>query len=748
MAKSLPWFLLLVVMMAALWLIFRTQSQNLQDPNLEPENASEVSLAPVFEMEAKLAASEQSRSSISELNSVPSEAGPSKERVYRLQVVDAHGIPKQGIRVDLIQFKDSSRPFRTFLTKGKKGIASFFPWPPAIPWERKDMDFWKFHLHVVGQSPIIEDVRSHSEGIHVLSLKDVGFLRIRLDGTEELAGRLLIKSNQHRILDQSLSWNSSSQWLPLVALNQNFQAHLITDDGKHWEWSGSGPKVQGEVKDVTLTANRILFLKGRIVDASGTGIGNLSWKASLIYTRGSHQFILDTDQEGRFRHEFPLPQRQESLSIERFSIQPARSLWRRGPSKMRASVRNVGTFTPGELDMGDLVLEKPKPLVAGKVVDHQGKGIQGVGIKIEYQELWNEPEPKGFWLPLPMDDMISSRANGSFEALADDPGKPLRVRVSSSAYPRKDPQAFQAFEQNLRIVLEPGGAFAGKLKLPNGAVFEEGIRIPVRFKLKEETSGETYRVHFRGGVGEFSRDGISGGTYLGQLLFLNDAVLANYTSLVVEPGKTTRDPRFQPLDLGALLKFEKIAVFDSEGIPLTGRAKFSCIGKRGHSASSFGTKKWSEGRYGLWVPRSSSQKFLIQADGFLPAYWESGSGVHEIRLKRPIKVTLKLPRTFPATSLGHVLSLQVDWKLKQESRERGPFWPKVEVRGNLQDDTTLKATIPGAGIYVVSWLEHVGKEGKFVRQVFGEEIEVRESWKDWVYELTVPEDFRDWPQPY
>ncbi|MEW6073525.1 MAG: hypothetical protein AB1726_13155 [Planctomycetota bacterium] len=394
----------------------------------------------------------------------------------------------------------------------------------------------------------------------------------------------------------------------------------------------------------------------RAVDGEGAPIAaeELHWRIDeqAAFVGGSRQFgeATHTDAEGRFR-----------VDLARGWIEgDPRSLFLfRGPENDptgKAEVDLGRDLPSGLVDLGTVVLAAPPLFVAGRVVASGGEPIAGARLELARQD-----GDETWWMPV-WSFRHAAKEDGTFAVRGAFAGE--RFCLAATALGRaRAAREFRPGEAALVLVLDTEGAFAGRIVLDE-SIPRELVQVMLARVEPEENSfyGTGGRGEPIAADGSFRVGGLSAGEYTAHVKKDRwQESLFTASGIATRSGETTRDPRFDPLDLRGLLYPHRITfVFPAGDEALEGEVRYGPAGAEelDQSASIDGTK----------LDLLTTAAFLdLEASprGFRPERREGVGGEIEIRLRPGFLVRLHLggDAVLPAPPL-HVkaaLAPSTDW---------------------------------------------------------------------------------------
>jgi hypothetical protein len=224
-------------------------------------------------------------------------------------------------------------------------------------------------------------------------------------------------------------------------------------------------------------------------------------------------------------------------------------------SGLAASVDVSRGFPPGETDLGDVVLRAPEVLVAGRILDIEGKPISGAHVKVETHSDDADADALEWWTFL----WDVSKEDGSFSFPDGTTASELRLVVSSPDFVEPEPVPVTRGQRDVVIVLERGGAVAGSIVPPEGLS-------PSAFQIQRGASASSNRAVGVEADGSFVARGLAPGSVdVSVWLVPGNVRLTEIPGVEVVDGETTRDPRLQGIDCRDLVTALRVRVRRSDG---------------------------------------------------------------------------------------------------------------------------------------------------------------------------------------
>ncbi len=319
------------------------------------------------------------------------------------------------------------------------------------------------------------------------------------------------------------------------------------------EARGPGPQKPGERVELRLLLEPgVAVLRGRVLDGSGAPLCERELRARL--EAGEERQIaggerrLWTSADGRFA----LP---TELGTELPAAQLALcALAGDGSELAIGRLPLPAELGPGSTELGDCVLGVLPLLASGRVVGEDGQGLAGALVRALGER----------------DGLASVRtdAAGGFELRAEAAGGELALGAELASLVG-DPLSVRVPARDLRLVLHPGGALAGRVlldpSLQRSLVLVQAAPGAPASRIESTVLGQD---------GRFALGGLAPGTYSLRVVYApNASELATLGGLEVRAGPPTRDPRLDPLDLCTRQRLLELELVDGQGLPVAeGRA--------------------------------------------------------------------------------------------------------------------------------------------------------------------------------
>ena len=272
---------------------------------------------------------------------------------------------------------------------------------------------------------------------------------------------------------------------------------------------------------------------------------------------------------------------------------------------------------PGEtVDVGTLVL-RPNPdrrlLARGTVQGADGGPLRGAAIDAGFRD------PKtDRWVRLP-EDRVIVEPDGSFEIWSVYPDPPERFRATASAREHLGSELWVRPGSTVEFTLERSGALAGRV------VAAEPAALPM-LAVRIESAGHSRNPNIA--LGRFHTD-VPPGTYtVSALAHGTEWRLGTVEGVVVERGRTTRDPRLDPLDLGNACRVLHLELRGPGGAALGS----GVVWVRDPAGKGGSYRTDGDGQLVALVPGTTSELTVwTQIDGVrLEAVWSASMGAQAV----------------------------------------------------------------------------------------------------------------------
>jgi len=493
----------------------------------------------------------------------------------RVCVLDSSGVPVEGLSVTLQRQPRRDRGvIATVRTQGEEGIAHFEHLQGLI--QHDEDKTYSVTVRVIGrEQPTVDvDLESYADEVLVLQLPPLCQVTVNalgVDGEPFLgSGTALLwclPAGTSGTLPpgeptsgsaDSVRLSEGQAHFPLVEAGGELALMLARRGTIAPAWQRApGPTGDGEVVEIEARFgfdNPVVRL--RALDSRGQPITGASLHVELSGTAGNsrrgNECSPVTDLEGGF--EIDLPKDLDSAHSPRITV----SRRSRGDDKASGHLDLVSGLAPGLHDLGDIRLEVPAILAAGRVVDSIGQPVKGAQLIVQHRM-----DAASDWNHVPV-AWKATAADGSFEVKSTREGGELRiapiVRGHTALW-----TPFAAGSRNLLLVLVPGGVVAGSVLLDDD-LRPERVLVTLRRQGGEgEYLSNTPTSVPPSGTGKFRFEGLGPGSYSLRVLEFGQVVhradfddllerrevinLAEIDDIVVVADADASDPRLVGIEL-------------------------------------------------------------------------------------------------------------------------------------------------------------------------------------------------------
>ena len=353
-----------------------------------------------------------------------------------------------------------------------------------------------------------------------------------------------------------------------------------------------GPLVGGTEVEVTLDVGSLAtVLVGRLVDEAGAPLAAREFDATVSDLEGQESWNETTDEAGEFRLRFDpdeVPQDYWSLSIrpvppedEEEAVDGTEAAAsadpERDPAGLEAFTESLFAPVPGPNDLGTLTCEPRPLLVAGRVVDENGTGLEDVMVTVGL-ELLNDEDPSNnrYWdgadLTPGTDRETTSDENGEF-ALYGRVGDPRRwpgwttipaIKAEAEGITNTDPVTFAQGERDVELEVLVAGSVEGRFE-----VDDERVLDVLRTSLQHGGPGQLERKWIQRNGSEFERQNLRPGSWDLVVEYANEGgEILRIPSIQVPRGAVAEDDRLDPIDLSHMRRL-RIDVDGVGGPPIS-----------------------------------------------------------------------------------------------------------------------------------------------------------------------------------
>ncbi len=451
------------------------------------------------------------------------------------------------------------------------------------------------------------------------------------------------------------------------------------------------------------------------------------------------------DDEGGLEQSYELEVRPHTDAQGRFSIEVSLGDWGgedgegrfdlvqldpRGEAVARARMELPSERPPGEYDVGVLRMVTIPVFASGVTLDAERRPVGGVRVSVYVYVPDNYGEPEEDLFPA---EFALSDSQGRFSLRM--PPQHLRARLEARKDElRSERVAVERGASGVELVLAPAGGIAGRVEWEG---LSSGVRLHVVPLLEADDPGaEPPQWTPVLADGQFFVRGLQPGRYTVEIRSSGGSdPLASVNGVEVRRGETTRDPRLDPLALGATARVATLTIVDGSGQPLS--EGLNIIGRY---------KNASGGDDYEWIPLQSGRAVVIIPDvapavsvmgtEYLTEYIERLDDDRTVVMRRAPTAHFRLTQrvTLPpditlGVSLEHELGDRAgfSWDFEQpEFDENGRASVRMRHLGNYK--LLLRATLRG----------EVWKSMPLDMPAL--ELHVRELPAEQTFEVTCPEE--------
>jgi hypothetical protein len=508
----------------------------------------------------------------------------------RVRVVRPDGAPRDGVPVALRRATDApDRLDRVTESEAPDGVATFEHYQRRL----LQGDGWRFAFAfpVAGDASVSVDASAQQEPLSELMLPGAGHILIRARNDqgkvpqgEEI--RLQLSAFDDARNGEELyaggAWSKvglkpdGQAEIPWVGLGLRIRVEARIGEAKCGLVSFEGPSREGETVECELLVDdQPRTLAGRLVFANGEPWVSTSMGAFLVglppnRSGPGSNYNITTDENGRFR----LPITEEPSSAQPFVLKLA-------AQQARASVAIESEVPPSGLDLGDVVLDHGRVLLAGRVVDASGQPIARatLDLRLAVHAIEGNADPssdRGKATRSQEHSLATTAAHsapdGSFTFFAREEeqhgtGTQLSLTTSCRGYVADVARPVQLGEEGVVVRLSAAGSLEGTLDLPEGMTLDE---------LELELIAAGGRKHsLRPKEDRFRFESLAEDSYSLRVrsrhwrLFPDRPPLAQVDGIQVLVGQTSRDPRLQPWRIEDGRTLVRVRVVDEDAAPIS-----------------------------------------------------------------------------------------------------------------------------------------------------------------------------------
>jgi hypothetical protein len=336
-----------------------------------------------------------------------------------------------------------------------------------------------------------------------------------------------------------------------------------------------GPARAGETLAVELALGREYpLLVGRLLDSGGDPAAGRSFdiaselieappRPSTAQSRRLGQAYRETDDQGGFSIPWGSDASSAGLRLNIVERPHPKHGAPEGWIPQFAVVPFPALSADGaRLDVGEVTLAPVPVVLAGRVVDVEGRGVLKASLSLGY------PEGEGSelqWRNLP-GPSVSTRADGSFEVRSLQRMNVLRVSARRNRIGESATVEVRLGTIDLVLVLEPQEDYARTRGSVLGSLrVDEEIPL-LELELRLDNAEADFDSH--PWASHIAFKDVEPGTYSLTLRTSSGFVLEKYDGVVVLAGQTTRDARLQGIDLRGRLRVLRLRLSTQAGAPL------------------------------------------------------------------------------------------------------------------------------------------------------------------------------------
>jgi len=486
---------------------------------------------------------------------------------------------------------------------------------------------------------------------------------------------------------------------PFVGLGLNLEvkvakvsSSMMMGGGKPVSVKGPGPVSPGgtAVFHVSLTEEETI-LAGRVLLPSGKPVAeqNVVWtlETKEEMRSASSSFLLRTDREGRFRITLAEGSFHGKSRSIRFALPPGSP---GGPLIRRVDLSR--DLPPGVTDLGDIRLEAPPTLAAGKVVDPQGRPISGVEISIFAKRFYGKDGTHSSWAWVTGKGALTDAA-GRFKVPGKTSSPELKILAGKNGWFQEKEVLVAPGTTGITVVLRKGGTVKASFLVDPGVPLD---RLQIHLETRGPDGKERLFSPRKFGKNEAFWTGIPPGDFdLKIRLPFSPILVAEIGGIPIRAGEETGDPRLRDIDLRGKIQVLDLEIVDEKG-------------KEIHDAQLYWGKKFHRtawirrGRPVLLTPEGG-RTFWILAPGCKLKKVQAGGRKMRIVLERGYRIRLVYSGEAPLPE--GPFSLGVDLGLEKRKDSGIPSFPFMySPSAYFGKDGTLETRVPLPGIYRVSWL--------------------------------------------
>ncbi|MFT7487489.1 MAG: hypothetical protein ACI9F9_003350, partial [Candidatus Paceibacteria bacterium] len=534
----------------------------------------------------------------------------------------------------------------------------------------------------------------------------LGSGRARIRSVAEGASQDLSPFNHGGERFVSAELESGSVHFPFVELGMNVQARVARARSNVESTAfGPGPRIAGaDAAIVVRLGAQHPVIQLRAVSANGKPFANVEFKAGLTIR---NEFMLSalkswprSDDEGRFQVDVSPSPAKGSLATLLIQLG--------GSEDLSGTIDVPEDLTNGLHDLGDLVIEKPRLFVGGRIAGRDGSVISNAKLALRARA---DDDPNSSWRTNHQ-FQESTDSEGRFAIYEPSPGKQFQLSTEASGFASTWVD-FEVGTSDLILELATEGKVTGVVLLDEGISMELlSIMLPEDRDAGEHRAYNNFNIQPKAD-GSFEFDNLIAGEERSLRFSAKRHSKAIYSveNVVVLAGGVTADPRINPLDLrGKLFQHDIELVTPTGAGRLNGFIRFRAAG-----AESIEANLWLNESNVSLLTSTKSIDIFIEAAGYRNTELTGITGATRVELKKAIEVTLILPSDveLPKPPIHLKATLLPDTKDGQPS-----------FNGNAFDERRIITTMVGsAGLLRVAWL----MEQRSASSSMGREVVLKEK---------------------
>ena len=509
---------------------------------------------------------------------------------------------------------------------------------------------------------------------------------------------------------------------------------------------GRGPARPGEIVNLRVTLGTPALLTGRLLLPSGKPAGESVFlsvhKGKVKYLpAGVRVDYLKTDKKGRFRLRLPSGPCGIATRIQKWILlSPAKG----APLSARLDLGKE--LPPGEVPLGDVRLHRRPLLASGKVTDPQGAPVPWARIEIAPGK-----QGPGVFLPAFARFLSGGLAgeDGRFRLFGSPPSQSLFIRASKPGWVPAGETRLGPGARGLTLVIQRAGRVEASFRADPGITLE-GFPVSLVYKGPPERIAEekihrnrvlfqdlppgkaALRVSLRRPSDDLSHYGD---------LEREPYLLAEIPGILVESGKTTRDPRLECVDLRGKIRLLELDLRDPGGKPIVkGSLRWG---------ARFQNREWFFSKDPIFLPAGAPPTLWVGAPGCRPKKIAARGGKIRVVLEKGIPVELvyagKGPLPAPPILLGVKIkpSYGTGGATGKKEKEAIPLSFTPESPQCFKKGNRIRLYLPAPGAYSLSWvlLEEDDPSGLDwrIEDAGDRTIHVKESGPVQVFRVSLPE---------